>query len=386
MGHSSWSSQRNSRHRRGRSGSREQPPPYSRVVRDPRDAAEHMVNEMLKLSVGQPDRRLVIAVARGRGFAHQLEEELSHKTKKPSVWKRWFKGGKSPEPPCPMIITTRKHLERTIECVDEDLEELILLVHEDVDEIAFHVEEENVTKLIILQCARDRDGLPTIVDGASTFCGVRLDEWTGLGGESEEDRRFYTGERGICIKLDPRRPGSVFSNPQTWRGMSAEQVRAVQSIMADAERRQQQPGNGGGDWARAWRGPAAAVLGLAAGVTAKVKVAAAAKASQTGLLLGYSSATRTFGFARNLAQTSVTFLGTGTCTAVLTGLAVGAVAYFIPWEHVFGFIGSFVCKVAEYFKSAWDWFWNWVWGWFSWFDTWVKSMFGNLPAPPRISM
>lgn len=154
-----------------------------------------------------------------------------------------------------------------------------------------------------------------------------------------------------------------------------EQVRAVQSIMADTERRQQQPGDDDEDWARAWRGPAAALLDLAAGVTAKV--------SHNGLLFGYSSASRTIGFAHKLTQASATFLGTGTCTAVLTGLAVGAVAYFIPWEHVFGFIGWFVSKVAQYVKSGWGWFWNWVWGWFSWFETWVKSKFSNLP-PPRI--
>lgn len=40
------------------------------------------------------------------------------------------------------------------------------------------------------------------MDGASAFCGVRLDEWTGLGCSGEEGRSFYTSPCGISIKTD----------------------------------------------------------------------------------------------------------------------------------------------------------------------------------------
>jgi hypothetical protein len=134
-----------------------------------------------------------------------------------------------------------------------------------------------------------------------------------------------------------------------------------------------------------WKGPVAAILGLAAGAG---KFAFSMKVAAGGMYAKYKFGMLAVELGAAGAKGSVVATAAG--PAILLGLGVAAAVYFIPWDSVFKWLEKVIAWLWEGMKAIWE---GMKAAWAR-FQSWVASFFGSdvakeeesfMPRPMRFS-
>lgn len=265
-----------------------------------------------------------------------------------------------------MTVTTAALLQHEIHKAVQQghIRALTIVASGEVEHLAFHV-LSRIARLRLHRCgfgANAQDDL--LVNGASTFRRVRLDEWEGV------DDRKRRGEiwvhPGVAIAADPARPawariraafaGSDADKESLRRGLSF-----MEGTRMDGE-----------GWWKKWRGPLAGIFGVLAGGAG---FAGAVTAAAGGAYVNFA-----WGSLSLKAGAAVgTVTGAACGGAVLLGAGTAAAVYFIPWESVFGVLKSALSWLWAKVVSLWDRFTSW------WSAYWSRGgqsgRRGGVPGP-----
>ncbi|KAH7021458.1 uncharacterized protein B0I36DRAFT_367868 [Microdochium trichocladiopsis] len=270
-----------------------------------------------------------VAVVRSRTF-----DPLDSKCE-PRWWKFWQGKGA-------IEVTTAPDLQYTLDRItmEDRPTNLIIVASRYIRNLGFDVDssDSNLESLKIL-CASPRSKQASdskrnsmqhqkaelFLDGASTFGGVRLDQW----GMAHGQHKVYLGEN---VKIRPELDMLEKSLRTAWN-QRANGMREHFNTMRNT--------NMLGEWWKEWRGPVAGLLGACV-TTTKLGVAF----STTTITVSGS-----YGFgllAGSASYSTTTAVATAAGPALLLGAATAAMVYFVPWEDLLGCFQS--C-----FGSFWDW-------------------------------
>lgn len=219
------------------------------------------------------------------------------------------------------------------------MQHLTLLVSHKVDDITVHV-GGGITTLSIFRCNHnDHPDGHLLLDGASTFRSVRLDEWQG---KHQQKHRLYLGE-GVGIQIG-------FSSETQWGNYSdvLSEIEKTEIYQQFKRMHIDDNPNADGHWWVKWQGSIAVILGL---LTGNKEMAASFQATADGVYVGYQ-----FG----AAAVKIVAAGLGTSTAVsaagpatMLGIGAAAAVYFIPWNCLFGWLEGVFAKLYRKVLAMW---------------------------------
>lgn len=232
----------------------------------------------------------------------------------------------------------------------QDLRALSIITSGEIEHIGFHVASK-FEQLKLHHCGFGRNAHEDLlVNGASTFGKVRLDEWEGANPKKRRGEIWL--HPGVAIEADMTR--ALWARvQQTFTGSDADKE-ALRSHFNSMEETKMT----GDGWWKNWRAPLAAILGVLAGGAG---FAGAVTASAAGAYVNFA-----WGSMSLKAGTAVaTATGAACGGAVLLGTGVAAAVYFIPWGRVFNMLRSAlswlwnkVVSLYDRFKSWWAAFWS----------------------------
>lgn len=244
-----------------------------------------------------------------------------------------------------MLFTTPENLQNTIDSMQPTAKHrtLNLLAGPDIPEITFHA-PAHFTQLKVLRCARRHDTGTLLVDGSSTYNGVRLDSWQARRHKAHTLVIGY--KRGVRIRLS-----DMVSLPDWAR------CRSAFSDDEQAELRGHFETLGGGKTTQ-WedvKGVVAAIVGIATGT---VKFGAKLSAAAGGVYVKYSFGLHALELGA--AGAKMTVVATAAGPAIVLGVTAAAAAYFIPWETLFGWLQVALSCIWEKIGALWQKFKDWV--------------------------
>ncbi|KAJ1338620.1 hypothetical protein MN608_01480 [Microdochium nivale] len=237
-------------------------------------------------------------------------------------WKFWHNGK-------PVELTTQKSIQSAVDTIVNNGcgQRLVLVVSEHIDTLNFDVTPVGGYPHsfgVIRGCRDRRSGksrsAKLILDGSSTFDGIRLDQWTA----SKQNGQVFLGPN-VHVRVHMGEPGSLFKEHFS----SGQVIRSQLSFLNDCPMI--------GKWWKDWQGPISSIIGLAA---TTVRISASLKTTASGFYLSHSSVawgTWTMGASHVTATAVMTAAG----PAALLGAGAAAAVYFFPWEDFFLWLGSF---------------------------------------------
>jgi hypothetical protein len=226
---------------------------------------------------------------------------------------------------------------------------LSIVTSGEIEDLGFHVGSE-VRQLKLYHCGYGANAHnDLLINGASTFGHIRLDEWEGVKAKRRPGQIWL--HPGVAIAADPRRP--------MWAGIrrsftgSEEDKEVLRSHFSSMEEAKM-----GDRWWKKWRGPLAAILGILAG---GAMFAGAVTAAAAGAYVNFAWGSLSF----KAGAAAATVTGAACGSAILLGSGVAAAVYFIPWESIFDMLRSAlswlwnkVVSLWERFRSWWDTYWS----------------------------
>ncbi|KAK2811990.1 hypothetical protein FQN50_001698 [Emmonsiellopsis sp. PD_5] len=293
---------------------------------------------------------------------------------------------------CPKEIVTPTRLQRTIDKIEHrgTISEIIMIAHDSVPGISFHITSTNILELQILRCPDPGPKPPhshcppsnLVVDGASTFCGTRLDEWEL---RQDMERSLYLGQRGVIIRADPSRipgwelaaPSDAISSPTSSPNLSGNIIEQLKNALDQTiaiGMGKSPPASWAERW-ELWKGAATLVLELAtaAKVTCEVDGAAGGgvfvKIFKTAAALATQHTFEAVGIGTKFAA-----IATAAGPAVALGAATAVAVYFIPWEDLFRYLGLAIRWIFERLVPLLGWFRSW----WEKFMSWIRTAFGGM--------
>lgn len=253
-----------------------------------------------------------------------------------SKWKFWQ--GKAP-----VLVTTPQYLQHTIDTMPRDRQyyHLAILASRKVDEIALHV-PSHIRTLNIYRCPHYDEGRgKLLVNGASTFKSIRLDEW-----QSRPHRHGIFLGRGVGIKVGEMRAGSIWSDTVDSLSMEEkEDIGAYYKQMYAHGRRED-------SWWKSWKAPIAAILGILSGTA---KAISSLQCTSGGVFVDY-------GFGNSAPRTPVrsTAIASAAGPAVMLGVRFAAAVYFIPWDSLLSWLKGVFERLWGKFVTFWDKLCSWM--------------------------
>lgn len=255
-----------------------------------------------------------------------------------------------------MCITTPQALQQDIDSSAShgQVHELFLLVsrHIDLQQIQFHV-PASIDNLYIIRCANEsrRPGSveankKLVLNGGSTFCGVRLDEWQA---KRAGEHNIILGpdvviQLGMGIPWTARDALAVISKQQR------EEIAKHFKDMCEAKY------EGNPQWEK-WRRPVTKLLEVAAGQSSLAQVVecyAGGIVVQAATRLTQSGIEGAFKVSAGLLCLS------GPGQMALAGVAAAAAIYFIPWDTVWTWFRSAFGTFLSWLMQAWENLKSWV--------------------------
>jgi hypothetical protein len=243
-------------------------------------------------------------------------------------------------------VTTDALLQSVISRVEQlgPFRGLSIIASGEIEHLAFRVAKK-IRQLRLHRCgfgANAHNDL--LINGASTFRKVRLDEWEGVDPKKRKGEIWL--HPGVAIAADPGR-ATWAGIQRAFRGSDADRD-SLRSNFSSMEETKME----GRGWWRNWRGPLAAILGtLAGGAWFAGAVTCAAAGAYVNFAWGSLSLKAGAGVA--------TVTGAACGGAVLLGAGVAAAVYFIPWGGVFNMLKSALSWLWEKVVSLWGRFRSW---------------------------
>lgn len=271
---------------------------------------------------------------------------------------KWWRVKKSTK--STLCITTPQNLQREINSTASDgqVNELFLLISRQVDlpELKFDV-PSSIDSLYIIRCGHrtsndaksSNEELVTannklILNGRSTFCGVRLDEWQA---KRAGEHNLILGP-GVVIQLTMGIPWTARDALGSISKKQREQVTQHFREMCEAKY-QDTP-----QWSQ-WKGPVNKLLDVAAGSASATQVV---DCYANGIVVQAASKLTEFG-VDGIFKISAGLLCVSTPGQMaMAGVGVAAAIYFVPWDTVwtwfrasFGWLMNWLVRAWENFKS-----------------------------------
>ncbi|KAM0322595.1 hypothetical protein ACHAQA_009443 [Verticillium albo-atrum] len=354
----------------------ELPPPYSpspervrsKHLHDEVDVMYERLTDASTFLRPKPGSRAVIGIVSNERFASKLAGAIrddQHVSMIKRAFNKLLKASR-PEPPIIEVVTA-DGLQEVVEDLQDETEctEIVIVIHSSVGYISFDVSGTYIDTLSIHQCERvNGDEADSLISGASTFAGTRMDELDG-----NFTKEVYLGVKGVGIDIDPSRRGTVFANFQNMSSWSTSRIDYLSASLKDTQGYATEA-----QWWDKWKGPAAGLLGLAAGYSTNLFLSL--KASAGGVFLQYNGTsligTHAIKIAAGKASLSTVVAAGGQALLIGGAGAVAAAAvYFIEWDRFFGWLYRAFNKIAEMCRNLWSWFTSW----FSDFKNWVEARF-----------
>lgn len=260
---------------------------------------------------------------------------------------RWWKVKKAKAALC---FTTPETLQQEIDSTASDgqVHELFLLVSRYVDlQTSTFTVPENIDNLYVIRCAEVSKAPGTVegnsklvVNGASTFCGVRLDEW----------QTKHVGEHNIILGPDVIIQVSM-GIPWTARdamGMISKQQR--EEVARHFREMCEAKCEGSPEWNK-WRSPVNKLLDVAAGQTT---LASVVECYAGGIAIQVATKVAESGMDGAIRIGAGLFCLSGPGQIALAGVAAAAAVYFIPWDTVWGWFRSAFGALMNLIREAWE--------------------------------
>lgn len=214
---------------------------------------------------------------------------------------------------------------------------LVLVVSEHIEGLGFHVAPNRgyPHSLGVIRGCRDRRSSNSrstklLIDGASTFDGIRLDQWTA----SKQNGQVFLGPN-VHVRVHMGEPGSLFKEHFS----AGKDIQSQLSFLNDCPMV--------GKWWKDWQGPISSIIGLAAST---MKISASLRTTASGFYLSHSSVcwgSWTVGASHVTGTAVLTAAG----PAVLLGAGAAAAVYFFPWTEFFTWLGSFFSTFFKWLTS-----------------------------------
>ncbi|KAK2777145.1 hypothetical protein FQN53_002345 [Emmonsiellopsis sp. PD_33] len=365
------------------------PPPYSEVMKHSSSGINHMHSIVENCRTGGGRNRVIVAIV-NRGYISRLESKYH-----PAWWKRLVSDALKPgADTCPKEIVTPTRLQRTIEKIEHrgTISEIIMIAHESVPGISFHIASSDILELQILRCPDPAPKTPhcppsnLVVDGASTFCGTRLDEWEL---RQDMERSLYLGQRGVLIRADPSRiPGwdlaapsadaTASPRPSSIPNLSGNMIEQLKNALDQTiaiGMGKSAPESWAERW-ELWKGAATLVLELV--TAAKVTCEVDARVDGGGIFVKIFKAAAALATQHTFEAvgigTKFAAIATGAGPAVALGAATAVAVYFIPWEDLFRYLGLAIRWIFERLVPLLGWFRSW----WEKFTGWIRTTFGGM--------
>lgn len=262
-----------------------------------------------------------------------------------------------------LCITTPQNLQREIDSTagDGQTQELFLLISRQVrlPELKFDV-PDTIDNLFIIRCGHQtssdgkRGGDVEVVDGdrklilngSSTFCGVRLDEWqTKRAGE----HNIILGP-GVVIQLSMGIPWTARDALGSISKKQREEVTKHFREMCEAKY-QDSP-----QWDQ-WKGPVNKLLDVAAGSATVTQVV---ECYANGIVVQAATKLTECGIEGALKISAGLLCVSGPGKIALAGVGVAAAIYFVPWDTVWAWFRAAFGTLLSWIVRAWENFKSWV--------------------------
>lgn len=255
-----------------------------------------------------------------------------------------------------LCITTPQHLQREIDSTASDgqVQELFILVSRQVDlpELQFDV-PEGIENLYIIRCTsegqRTSDTPKTnklILNGSSTFCGVRLDEWQA---KRVDEHNLILGP-GVVIQLSMGIPWTARDALGSISKKQREEVTKHFREMCEAKY------EGAPQWDK-WKGPVNKLLDVAAGSATATQVV---ECYANGIVVQAASKLTEFGVEGLLKISAGLLCVSGPGQLALAGVGVAAAIYFVPWDTVWTWFRAAFGALLSWLLRAWENLKSWV--------------------------
>lgn len=180
--------------------------------------------------------------------------------------------------------------------------------------------------------------LPLLIGGSSRIGKYRIDEWE----HRKHNRKIYTGP-GVRIQVDPYASGWG----STFRASSSYSESEKSEFMRNFH--QMQEASRDESWWEKFKGPVAAIVGVATGVGSCV---AGFNMTAKGMFVTYKFGSASFAAGAASVKASAVVAAVGT-PVLLGGLAATAV-YYIPWGDFFSWMGRTLTWLWEKIKQLWN--------------------------------
>lgn len=231
---------------------------------------------------------------------------------------------------------------------------MFLLVSRQVDlpELKFDV-PESIDNLYIIRCTSESQSVTDtpsnnklILNGSSTFCNIRLDEW--------QAKRF--GEHnlilgpGVVIQLSMGIPWTAREALGSISKKQREEVTRHFREMCEAKY------DGTPQWDK-WKGPVNKLLDVAAGSATATQVV---ECYANGIVVQAASKLTEFGMEGALRVSAGLLCVSGPGKIALAGVGIAAAIYFIPWDTVWGWFRAAFGALLSWLMRAWENFKSWV--------------------------
>lgn len=250
-----------------------------------------------------------------------------------------------------MCYTTPETLQQEIDSTASDgqVHELFLLVSRYVDlQTSTFTVPDNIDNLYIIRCANVSKVPGTVegnsklvLNGGSTFCGVRLDEW----------QTKHVGDHNIILGPDVIIQVSMGGIPWTARdamGIISKEQR--QEAAKHFKEMCEAKCEGNPEWNK-WRSPVNKLLDVAAGTTT---LASVVECYAGGIAIQVATKVAEGGIDGAFRIGAGLFCLSGPGQIALAGVGAAAAIYFIPWNTVWGWFRSVFGALMNWIVKAWE--------------------------------
>ncbi|KAG4429233.1 hypothetical protein IFR05_015282 [Cadophora sp. M221] len=267
-----------------------------------------------------------------------------------SFWRKWLRDNST------ILCTRDSDLDGTMKKLEEYRDnqascytKLVILASRQIEIISFKVSGQFRT-LVIRRCEIHQQTDPSsgllLINGASTFSGVRMDRWN-----ARSRSRKFKPEGNIAFQV-----GTNWSNlgagfrpsPNSFPPSYQSAMETQFNRMATADKR--------GEWWQDWKAAIAGILGLMAGGS---KFVMGLDATAKGMFVQFQWGGMIFKAASASSKFSMATAGAG--PAVVLGVGVAAAVYFIPWAEMLNWLQENVfSRFRTWLASLWERFRSWV--------------------------
>lgn len=237
------------------------------------------------------------------------------------------------------------------------MQELFLLISRQVDlpDLRFDV-PDTITNLYIIRCGDHLSASPTdqdendqplltsttklILNGASTFCNIRLDEWQTKHAESHN---LILGP-GVVIQLSMGMPWTARDALAAISKKQREEV--TQHFREMCEARYQDHA----EWGK-WKAPVNSLLDVAAGSASLTSVV---ECYANGIVVQAATKLAETGMDGVLRISAGLLCVSGPGKLALAGVGVAAAVYFVPWDTVWAWFRAAFGALLSWLLRAWE--------------------------------